>query len=93
MNFLNGDLDQVFTVLYEMGKIEPLLEKDWKQLYQQNHEKWAEVNSVITSINRLNSKADIRNYLEILPPQMIEALVVEVARELAAFYDKDKTIQ
>ena len=92
MDFLNGDLDNVFSVLYEMGKIEPMLNKDWKHLYQLNHDRWEQVSSIISGLNRLNCKNEIRGYLETLAEEMIEALVVEVARELAAFYDKARII-
>lgn len=92
MEFINGDLDQVFTVLYEMGKIEPLLQKDWKKLYALNHSQWSEVSSAINSLNSLQCKTDMRQYLESLPEQIVEALVVEVARELANFYDRKESV-
>lgn len=88
MQFLNGDLDQVFTVLYEMGKIEPMLQKDWKQLFIQSRNQAETINSIIMTLNELATKSEIQKYLNALPSTQIEALVVEVARELADFYDR-----
>ena len=92
MSFLNGDLDQVFTVLYEMGRVEPLLKRDWKKLFVKSHERWVEVNTAIQSLNSLGTKTDIRGYIEKLPSPIVDALVVEVARELAAFYDRNEFV-
>jgi hypothetical protein len=92
MDFLNGDLDRVFTVLYEMGKIEPLLKRDWKEIYIQSQARWPEISTAIRKLNDLESLREIRDFLADLPGDIIEALVVEVAREMAHYQERGETL-
>lgn len=92
MDFLSGDLDRVFTVLYEMGKVEELLNEDWKRLYRKSLTLWPEISKAIQALNSLNSIKDIRKYLESLPSEVVDALVIEVAREMADFQDSEKIL-
>ena len=88
MAFLSGDLDRIFTVLFEMGRVEPLLNKDWKKIYRQAQGYWGEINQAIGDLNSRKSLKDIREYLEVLPPHILDAIVIEVARELAEYQSK-----
>lgn len=88
MDFISGDLDRVFTVLYEMGHVEPLLERDWKKLYRETQRRWPEVSAAIQSINKLNNLRDMRDFISGLPRDVVECLVLEVARELADFHGR-----
>ncbi len=92
MDFLSGDLDRVFTALYELGMIEPMLEKNWTDLYKKAGESWTDVSTAIQKLNRIHSLKEIRQYLESLSQPVIEALVIEVAREMAAFHERQETI-
>lgn len=92
MDFISGDLDRVFTVLFEMGKVEPLLTQDWKKLYKQSQSHWAEVSAAIKKINQLTHLREMRLYLETLPGEVLNSLVVEVARELADFQGRNESI-
>lgn len=92
MDFISGDLDRVFTVLFEMGKIEPLLNKDWKKLYRQSQAHWSEVSAAIKKLNNLTNLRDIRVFLETLSDNVVDSLVVEVARELADFQGRNESL-
>ena len=92
MDFISGDLDRVFTVLLEMGRVEPLLEKDWKKVYEQTRSRWGEVSQAIRQLNSLNNLRDIRIFIGTLPSEIIDALVVEVARELADYQENKGSI-
>ncbi len=85
-DFLSGDLDRVFTVLFEMGKVQPLLDKDWQELYRRSQQRWPEVSSAIKQLNTMKSLKEMRSYLGQLPADIVDALVIEVARELAQFH-------
>ncbi len=92
MDFLSGDLDKVFTALYELGMIEPMLGRDWIELYKKAQNQWSEVGIAIQKINRIESLKDIRNFIGNLPQPIVEALVLEVAREMAEFQERQETI-
>lgn len=92
MDFISGDLDRIFTVLYEMGRVEPLLNKDWKELYRSSQTRWPEVSQAIGRLNVLNNLRDIRTYITALPNDIIDALVIEVAREMAQFYERGEVL-
>ncbi|MDZ4676945.1 MAG: hypothetical protein SGI74_05485 [Oligoflexia bacterium] len=92
MDFISGDLDRVFTVLYEMGRVEPILKRDWKVLYKQTQEQWSDVSVAIKKLNELQSLIEIRNYIAGLPAEVVDALVVEVARELANYQQRSEAI-
>jgi hypothetical protein len=91
-DFLSGDLDRVFTVLYEMGRVEPLLSKDWKELYKRSQSRWPEVSSAIRKLNVMNNLRDMKSFIAELPPEIIDALVIEVARELAQFHQRNELL-
>lgn len=92
MDFISGDLDRIFTVLYELGRVEPLLDKDWKTLYRDSQDRWPEVSKAIGRLNVLNNLRDIRDYITALPNEIIDALVIEVAREMAQFHERDEIL-
>src|SRR5438132_1194967 len=87
-DFISGDLDRVFTVLFELGHIEPLLKKDWKQLYRETQDRWEEVSQAIRTLNELHNLKEIRAFIQNLSPEIIDSLVVEVAREMAEYHDR-----
>lgn len=92
MDFLSGDLDRVFTALYELGMIEPMLGRDWKNLYEEARFQWKEVGKAIKAINKITSLREMRSYIESLPQPVVEALVLEVAKEMAEFQERKETI-
>ena len=92
MDFISGDLDRVFTVLFEMGHVEPLLRKDWKQLYKDTQSRWPEVSEAIRSLNRLNNLRDMKEFIGTLPREIVDSLVLEVAREMADFHGRQESL-
>ncbi|MBK9293149.1 MAG: hypothetical protein IPM57_01700 [Oligoflexia bacterium] len=92
MDFLSGDLDRVFTALYELGMIEPMLGKDWSKMYAQDHKVWKDVGGAIRKLNKMASLKEIRGFIETLPQRVVEALVIEVAREMAEFHERKEMV-
>ena len=92
MDFLSGDLDRLFTVLYELGHVEPLLNRDWKKLYVKTQARWPEVSEAIGRLNDLNNFRDMRDYIRSLPVDIVDALVIEVAREMAQFHGRNEIL-
>jgi hypothetical protein len=92
MDFLSGDLDRLFSVLYEMGRVEPLLNQDWKALYRESQMRWPEVSKAIGCLNDLRAMPEIRSYIQSLPKEIVDALVIEVAREMAQFHGRDELL-
>ena len=92
MDFLSGDLDRVFTVLFEMGRVQPLLEKDWLELYRRSQARWPEVSSAIRKLNELKNLPEIKKFITTLPSEIVESLVIEVAREMAQFHQRDEVL-
>lgn len=84
--FLMGDLDRIFSVLFEMGEVENVLHRDWKPLYKRMMVLWPEVSQAITTVNGLNHRKELRAYFETLRRDVLESLVIEVAREMADYY-------
>jgi len=91
-DFLSGDLDRVFTVLFEMGRVQPLLERDWMELYRRSQARWPEVSTAIRKLNELNNLPDMKNFIKTLPSEIVESLVIEVAREMAQFHQRDEVL-
>ena len=92
MDFISGDLDRMFTVLYEMGRIEPLLKKDWQELLKKQEGRWTEISSAMKTLNTLTNLRDMRQFFESLPDPVIDAVAIEVAKELAEFQGRDSMI-
>jgi hypothetical protein len=91
-DLLSGDLDRVFTVLYEMGRVEPLLGKDWQDLYRRSQSRWPEVSHAIKTLNTMGNLPEMRKFISKLPAEIVDALVIEVARELAQFHQRDEVL-
>lgn len=91
-DLLSGDLDRVFTVLYEMGRVEPLLSKDWQDLYRRTQSRWPEVSRAIQKLNSMGNLPEMRKFISKLPTEIVDALVIEVARELAQFHQRDEVL-
>jgi hypothetical protein len=87
MQHLQGDLQAVFDCLYEMGVIEPVLNKDWKPGLE---EMSAGSPKLIRAIMLANScgkdRMLLRNELAKLDRSTLEILAMEVAREYADFH-------
>ena len=91
MDFLSGDLDRIFSVLFEMGAVEPLLNKDWKEMLEANQFRWPEIGRTIKGLNACKSMNEIREFIKTLSPEMVNAVVIEVAREMANFQERPQS--
>lgn len=94
MQGLQGDLQVVFDVLYEMGVIEPVLKMDWQAhlrgMESQVSATRLQLDDVIQQVNRCEGDAGkIREKLASLAPTTLEVLAIEVAREYANFHSRD----
>jgi hypothetical protein len=94
MQGLQGDLQVVFDVLYEMGVIEPVLKMDWQAhlrgMESQVSATRLQLDDVIQQVNRCAGDASkIREKLASLAPTTLEVLAIEVAREYANFHSRD----
>lgn len=92
MDFLSGNLDHVFSVLFELGYVDKMLKKDWRPTFRDSSENWKDVGAAIRKLNEMNSLKDIRSFVEGLPINVIDALVVEVAREYAEFAERGEML-
>ncbi len=94
MQGLQGDLQVVFDVLYEMGVIEPVLKMDWQAhlrgMESQTSTTRLKLDDVIQQVNRCKGDAEkIRESLAKLAPTTLEVLAIEVAREYANYHSRD----
>ena len=92
MQFISGDLDRGFTALFEPGRIQPMLNRDWKELFKQSERNYKEVTNAIGHLNTLRSLPEIRGFIESLPSDIVDGLVVEVARELAHYNEHSEMV-
>jgi hypothetical protein len=84
---LQGDLQVVFDTLYEMGVIEPVLEKDWKPGLE---EMKTDSPRLLRAIGVVNGCGKDRGLLRLelarLDRSTLEILAMEVAREYADYH-------
>ncbi len=88
--YLTGNLDRLFSVLFDLGYVEKLIHRDWKPIYQAMLSNWPEVSKVIAEINKYDNLNDLKAYINTLPVHIVDFIVIEVARELADYYDENK---
>lgn len=87
MLHLQGDLQAVFDALYEMGVIEPVLNKDWKPTLEEMSVGSPKLSSAIHIVNRCGRDREmLRQELKKLDQDSLEILAMEVAREYADFH-------
>jgi hypothetical protein len=89
MQHLQGDLQAVFDCLYEMGVIEPVLNKDWRSGLDEMN---AGSPKLVRAISLANScgkdRTLLKNELGKLDLATLEILAMEVAREYADFHTR-----
>lgn len=85
--FLQGNLQAVFDALYSMGVIDPILQKDWKEAYDNTIFSSETMTEAVHHIN--SCRGDTNKIVEILRTydnETVECIAMEVAREFADFY-------
>lgn len=87
MLHLQGDLQSVFDTLFELGVIEPVLSKDWKNDLQEISAGSSRLTRAIGVVNSCGrDRGLLRIELAKLDRQSLEILAMEVAREYAGFH-------
>jgi hypothetical protein len=89
--YLQGDLQKVFDALFEMGVIEPLLEKDWKNSLTEIQSQPDRLYAILDVANsHQRDVKDLIGRLQNFEEQTIQYLAMEVAREYADFHARDE---
>lgn len=87
--FIQGNLQNVFDALYELGVIDPLLKADWKPLHSALEKNPRRVAQAVTIINQKNKKtSDLLESLKDFDQETLMFVAMEVARELIEFEDR-----
>ena len=88
--YLQGDLQKLFDVLYGMGVIDPVLEKDWGEALDELPNYIEGFDQVIRVVNTHQSDlTDLQFELEKFDQVTLEYLAMEVAREFADFHTRE----
>lgn len=83
---LQGNLQQVFDTLYELGVIDPVLKLDWsKRLEEMEKNSW-KVRRAVQIVNQCgDDRQRLFDELGHMESSMLELLAIEVAREYAGY--------
>ena len=88
---LQGNLQNVFDALYELGVIEPVLKMDWKPALEEIDQGSFELAQAIQVANKCaDNRAQLKTELEKLDRHSLEVLAMEVAREYAGFHTREE---
>jgi hypothetical protein len=91
MLHLQGNLQNVFDALYELGVIEPVLKMDWKPSLEEMDQGSEDLNNAIRIANTCaNDRSRLMTELEKLDRHALEILAMEVAREYAGFHTREE---
>ncbi len=90
--FLQGNLQAVFDALYTLGVIDPVLEKDWKQSFEEFPAHETQVQQAVAKVNMCQGDITrIVSSLKAFDMKTLEFVAMEVAREFADFYARKVT--
>lgn len=93
MLHLQGNLQNVFDALYELGVIEPVLKMDWKPSLEEIDQGSEELDQAIRIANMCSSDRSLLMVeLEKLDRHSLEVLAMEVAREYAGFHTREQEL-
>ena len=86
---LQGSLQTVFDVLYNMGVIDPVLKMDWVKALSERYAHEHKLEAAVRIANRHQSDPEKLTYeLGKLDERTLEHLAMEVAREYADFHGR-----
>jgi hypothetical protein len=89
--YLQGNLQAVFDVLYEMGMIEPVLEMDWKDALTEIKESPEVLEEIMNVVSKHQKDPDaLKEALNNFDNQTLSYLAMEVAREFADFHSRNE---
>ena len=87
MLHLQGDLQAVFDALFEMGVIEPVLNKDWKSGLEEMSNGSPKLMRAIKTVNSCGTdRSQLKSELAKMDQGSLEILAMEVAREYADYH-------
>ena len=88
--YLQGNLQNVFDALYNMGVIDPVLEKDWSHALEEIHNHIDEFVQVISAVNsKQEDVTELMSELEKYDARILEYLAMEVAKEFADYHSRE----
>ncbi len=86
--YLQGQLQIVFDVLYEMGIIEPMLKMDWQEISKSSEKDPSQRESLLILVNSCSSdKTVLHSKLCNLDEVSLQLVAMEVARELCEYQE------
>ncbi len=88
--YLQGNLQNVFDALYQLGVIDPVLDMDWSQAMEQMQDHFSEFLQVVQVVN--TNQSDVHSLifeLEKFDEVTLSYLAMEVAREYADFHARE----
>jgi len=88
---LQGDLQNVFDALYQLGVIDPVLEMDWVKAMETVEAHRHKIDSAISTANIFQDSVDaLIKELKKYDEQTLGYLAMEVAREFADFHSREE---
>lgn len=87
---IQGNLQTVFDVLYNLGVIDPVLKMDWSEAMAETDEEHTELRQAVMIVNRNQGNAEkLHEELKKLDTKTLEFLAMEVAREYADYHSRE----
>ena len=88
--YLQGQLQNVFDALYELGVIDPVLGKDWQRAMDDLPTYIDEVRDAMRVANEAQeNQPELIKRLKEFEPVILEYLAMEVAREFADYHARE----
>ncbi len=85
--FIQGNLQIVFDVLYQMGVIDPVLKLDWQEEFHRLESNPNLLSPIIEVVNSCQNDTELLLHrLHKCDEKTLHYLAMEVAREFADFY-------
>ena len=86
---IQGQLQNVFDALYEMGVIDPVLQMDWSGPIRKMDENSFQVRRAVELVNQNSGEPkQLRATLEKMDRQTLEWIAIAVAKEYAEFHSR-----
>lgn len=93
MLHLQGNLQVVFDALYDLGIIEPVLEKEWREDLMEIEKGSPQLAHAVNIVNMFGHDSSLlATELGKLDRKSLEILAMEVAREYADFHSRQKEL-
>lgn len=88
--YLQGNLQAVFDILYDLGVIDPVLEMDWGSAMAQIGKSTAEFHRALQIVNKCQQDpGHLSQELKKIDPTILGYLAMEVAREYANYHSRE----